>query len=249
VNRNVEVSPETMVPEIIVDSSNNLAEALAARVEAEGRRALGARNRFALALSGGSVAEAFFPRLSRMAFDWAAAEFFWTDERAVSPSDPESNYRLARSLWLDPANVPAERRHPMHADAPDPHLAVTQYADTLIRVLGRPPRLDLVLMGVGPDGHICSLFPGDPLLLQEQWVAYVETAPTPPPRRLTLTLPTLASADLVVLAAFGGAKARVVREALQEREGSSLPVSMLLRRARRALVLLDPAAAGLLSTA
>ena len=239
-----------MVPEIIVDSSENLAERLAARVEAEGRSASGRRRRFALALPGGSVGEAFFPRLSRVALDWAAVEFFWTDERAVSPSDPASNYRLARSLWLDPANVPPERAHRMLGDAPDLGLAASAYADLLTTVLGHPPKLDLVLMGVGPDGHICSLFPGDPLLLEEgRWVGYVEAAPKPPPRRLTLTLPTLASAELIVLAAFGSAKARVVREALQEREGSSLPVSMLLRRARRALVLLDPAAAGLLSTA
>lgn len=237
-----------MVPEIVVDSSHNLAEALAARVEAEGRRSLRARSRFALALSGGSIGEAFFPRLSRAAFDWTAAEFFWSDERAVSQSDPESNYRLARSLWLDPANVPQERRHPMHADAADPQGAAAAYADVLTRLLGTPPSLDLVLMGIGPDGHICSLFPGDPLLLEEeQWVAYVEAAPRPPRRRLTLTLPTLASAELVVLVAFGGAKAPVVRELLEKREGSSLPVSILLRRARHALLLLDPAAAGLLS--
>lgn len=239
-----------MVPEIIVDSSRNLAEVLAARVEAEGRRSLDARGRLAMAVPGGSVGEAFFPRLSRAALDWAAVEFFWTDERAVAHSDPESNYRLARSLWLDPANVPPERRHPMHADAPDPRMAATAYAGVLTGVLGHPPSLDLVLMGVGPDGHICSLFPGDPLLLEEeQWVAYVDAAPKPPHRRLTLTLRTLLSAELVVVAAFGGAKARVIQEALREREGSSLPLSMLLRRARRALVLLDPAAAGLLSTA
>lgn len=235
-----------MVPEIFVDSSENLGDLLAARVEAEARRSFAARSRFALALSGGSVGEAFFARLSRAGVDWAAAEFFWTDERAVAHSDPESNYRLARSLWLDPSNVPQERRHPMEADSPDLHKAATAYASVLTNVLGRPPRLDLVLMGVGPDGHIASLFPGDPLLLEEeQWVAYVETAPKPPPRRLTLTLPTLASAELVVLAAFGSAKARVVREALQESERSSLPVSMLLRRTRRALVLLDRAAASL----
>jgi 6-phosphogluconolactonase len=238
-----------MVPEIVVDSFKNLAEALAARVENEARRSLAARSRFAIALSGGSVGEVFFPRLSRAAVDWAAADFFWTDERAVPQSDPESNYRLARSLWLDPANVPPERRHPMQGDAPDLRAAAAGYADVLTGMLGTPPSLNLVLMGVGPDGHICSLFPGDPHVLEEKrWVAYVDAAPKPPRRRLTLTLPTLASAELVVVAAFGDAKARVVREALHEGEGSSLPVSILLRRASRALVLLDPPAACLLPT-
>jgi 6-phosphogluconolactonase len=236
-----------MLQDIIVDKPAVLGETLAARFQSEARRALAARGRFAMALPGGSVATAFFPRLARAPLDWSRTEFFWGDERAVPPSDPESNYALARSLWLDPAGVPAERVHRMSADAADLDEAAAACADELMRVLGTPPRLDLVLLGVGPDGHVCSLFPGHALLREERlWVAAVRDAPKPPPGRLTLTLPSLAAAELVVVAALGEAKARVVRDALEDGTSSS-PLALVRRRARRILVLLDPPAASLLS--
>ena len=159
---------EIMLPEIIVDTTAKLAEVLSARLERDGLRALAARGRFALALPGGSVARTFFPRLARASFDWSRADFFWGDERAVPVSDPESNYGLARSLWLDPASVPADRVHRIEAESADPVAAAAAYAHDLTRLLGQPPRLDLVLLGVGADGHICSLFPGHSLLREER---------------------------------------------------------------------------------
>jgi 6-phosphogluconolactonase len=141
--------------------------------------------------------------------------------------------------------MPPERVHPMPADAPDLERAAAAYADEMVRILRSPPRLDLVLLGAGPDGHVCSLFPGHPLLREEgRFVAALEDAPKPPPRRLTLTLPALAAAELVVVAAFGEAKARALREAAGDPE-SSLPLALVLRRTRRALILADPAAAAL----
>jgi 6-phosphogluconolactonase len=99
---------------------------------------------------------------------------------------------------------------------------------------------------VGPDGHVCSLFPGHPLLAERRrWVAVVEDSPKPPPRRLTLTLPVLAAAELVVVAALGTSKAEVVREALADKE-SALPLALVVRQARRAVLLLDPDAAQLI---
>ncbi len=236
-----------MLPEIIVDAPLVLAERLAALFESDGQGALAARGFFAVALSGGSVATTFFPRLAHLPFDWSRTEIFWADERAVPTSDPESNYGLARRLWLEPAKVPAQRAHRMEADAQDLERAAAAYRGELVRVLGVPPRLDLVLLGVGQDGHVCSLFPGHPLLLEEgHWVTPVLDAPKPPPRRLTLTLPLLAAAGRVVLAAQGRAKARVLCEAL-ERPDSPLPVALVARRARRVVFLLDPEAASALS--
>jgi len=117
----------------------------------------------------------------------------------------------------------------------------------MVRVLGTPPRLDIALLGTGEDGHICSLFPAHALLREERlWVAAIADAPKPPPRRLTLTLPSLAAAELVVVAALGEAKARAIREAL-EGAASSSPLAMVTRRARATLFLLDPPAASLLS--
>lgn len=233
-----------MLPEIIVDTPRNLAERLAMRLETEGPPAIAARGRYALALSGGSTAGAFFPRLARARLDWSRTDFFWCDERAVPPDDPESNYRLARKLWLDPAQVPSERVHRMQAEAAHLETAADAYAGELTRVLGEPPRLDVALLGVGPDGHVCSLFPNHPLLREERrWVAAITDSPKPPASRLTFTLPTLAAGRLIVVAAFGEEKARVVRAALEDRD-SSLPLALVLRRAQKALVLLDgPAAA------
>ena len=232
-----------MAPQVIVDKPPGLAEALAGRFVDEARKALDARRLFAVALPGGSVADRFFPRLAETALDWSRVHFFWGDERAVPPTDPESNYRAARTLWLEPAGVPATSVHRMEAEAPDAEAAARAYADTLTRVLGSPPRLDLVLLGVGPDGHVCSLFPGHPLLGEEgRLVAVVEDSPKPPARRMTLTLPALAAAGLVVVAALGGSKAEVVREAL-EGAGSELPLARVVRRARRCVFYLDDAAA------
>ena len=110
-----------------------------------------------------------------------------------------------------------------------------------VRCLGLPPRLDIALLGVGTDGHVCSLFPGHALLDEEQqWVGVETAAPKPPTRRLTLTLPTLAAAELIVVAAFGTSKHDAVRSALRDPE-STLPLARALRRARRSLVLLDQA--------
>lgn len=230
-----------MAPKVVVDKPGGLTEALVALLAAEQERAVAERGFFALALPGGSVATAFFPALAASGIDWTRADFFFGDERAVPESDPDSNAGLARRLWLGPAGVSEARVHPVETDAPTLALAAQRYADTLTRVLGTPPRLDVALLGVGPDGHVCSLFPGHAALAARGWTAEVADAPKPPPRRVTLTLPTLAAAGLVVVVALGASKAPVMREALA---GADLPVTRALRAARRALVLLDPEAAG-----
>jgi 6-phosphogluconolactonase len=231
--------------EVVVAEPVALAEALAARLAREARAALAARGAFSIALPGGSVAATFFPRLARAGLDRAHTHFFWCDERGVPPGDPDSNYGLARSLWLEPAAVPDSCVHRMRGEAADLEQAAWDYQGELRRALGDPPRLDVALLGVGPDGHVASLFPGHPLLDEtDRWVAAVEDAPKPPPRRLTLTQPALAAARLVVVAAFGAGKAEVIHAALDEPQ-SILPVARVARRAAAALFLLDPEAAAL----
>jgi 6-phosphogluconolactonase len=235
-----------MTLETHVDKTPALVEALAHRVLEAGRAALDARGTFSIALPGGSMATTFFPALARLPLDWSRTDFFWGDERAVPPLDSESNYALARTSWLAPAGVPAARIHRMAGDEKDLTRAAEAYAAELERVTGRPPRLDLVLLGVGPDGHVCSLFPGHPLLSERRRiVAVIEDSPKPPPRRLTLTRPVLASAEQVVIVALGQGKAAVMREALEDPD-SALPVALVAREARRATVLLDDDAAALL---
>jgi 6-phosphogluconolactonase len=134
----------------------------------------------------------------------------------------------------------------MPADGADLEKAARAYEADLVSALGTPPRLDLALLGVGPDGHVCSLFPGHPLLRERtRRVAAIEDAPKPPPRRLTLTLPALWDTELLVVAALGETKAAAMGEALTD-PASLLPVAQAIRGARRVAVLLDPPSGRLL---
>jgi 6-phosphogluconolactonase len=230
----------------IVDKPEAIPEALARRFAERARSALEARGRFAIAVPGGSVANACFPRLAACPVDWPRVDFFWGDERGVPTTDPDSNFTLARSLWLEKVPVDPQRVHRMRGEREDLTAAAVEYEVEMLRTLGDPPRLDLVILGVGPDGHVCSLFPGQSLLDERsRWVAAVHDSPKPPKRRLTLTLPALLSARDVVVVALGEAKAEVVRAALQDAQ-SELPVALVARRASLGLFLLADAAASLL---
>ena len=229
--------------DIVVADIPALAERLAALVEGDARDAQAARAVFTVAVSGGSTAARLYPRLAEASVDWTRTEVFWVDERIVPPSHPQSNYGLAASLWLWPAGVPAARVHPPNTEDPDFARAAARYAAELERVAGSPPVLDMVLLGVGEDGHVASLFPGRAALEATAPVVSVTDSPKPPPERYTFTLPVLTSARRVVIAAFGASKAEAIREALDEPD-SPLPVARVARDAARVVFLLDPAAHG-----
>jgi 6-phosphogluconolactonase len=195
-----------------------------------------------IVLPGGSVAETFLPVLADAALDWPAIDVFWGDERAVPPEHPDANYRLADELLLAHVSIPPGRVHRMRGEAVPLDAAALAYEAELERVLGTPPRFDIVLLGMGPDGHVCSLFPGHRSLEERsRRVIAVLDSPKPPPSRLTLTLPALDDAAIFV-AAFGASKADVLRQALNEPD-CALPVAQAARRGRSATFLLDPAAA------
>src|SRR4029453_18672555 len=118
---------------------------------------------------------------------------------------------------------------PIPPDDPDLAAAAASYAAELRAVLGEPPRLDVALLGMGPDGHVCSLFPRHPLLRERtRWVAEITDSPKPPPRRLTLTMPVLPGARAIWGGAFGKPKAAIIREAIQD-PTSQLPVALAAR--------------------
>lgn len=228
-----------MRPEVLVAPVKQLLDRLAADVSVEAAHARFRRGLFAMALPGGSVGAHGFPVLATVLFDWDVTHIFWADERAVPASSPDSNFGLADSLWLRKSGASLSSIHPMHADHPDLNAAAVAYSDELVRVLGKTPILDLVLLGVGPDGHVASLFPAHSALSEEQRLALpIVDAPKPPPRRLTLTLPMLTSAERVIVMALGESKAAVMGVALRQKD-AQLPVSLVLRRAQRPLVLLD----------
>ena len=174
-----------------------LAAALAVRVLAAGAAAIAAHGRFALAIPGGSVVSL----LARgLAAPPAAAHWhvFWTDERRVPLSDPQSNFRLAETELLP--KLAGAQVHPLRGSAAD-------YENELRPFLP----LDLVLLGVGEDGHVASLFPGTPAMRETaRLVAEVHDAPKPPPDRVTLTFPVLNGARETLVVAAGAGKAAIV---------------------------------------
>jgi 6-phosphogluconolactonase len=237
-----------MTPRVVVNDLEQLQRTFADVFQARALDVLSRRERCTVGLPGGSVASAFFPVLLRLAVDWSRFDIFWIDERAVPPEHADSNYGMALRMLLVPARVPAARIHRMQGELPEIEQAARRATDELRSIAGDPPALDLVLAGVGEDGHVASIFGGrsapssgaktDP-------VVAVHDSPRPPPRRLTLTLDVLSGAGLVIVAAFGASKAAAMRDAL-ERSGATTPVAELLRRAISPVVLLDREAAGLL---
>lgn len=239
-----------MKPRVVIDDLPQLQVAFAKEFQTQAAEVIGRREKLIVALPGGSVGTAFFPVLAALAVDWTRIEIFWIDERAVPPDHPDSNFALASRLLLVPARVPAARIHRMRGELPDLDQAARRATDELKSIAGDPPHLDLAIVGVGDDGHVASIFGnhsghrdrrslgegGQPS--QELPVIAVHDSPKPPARRLTMTLPVLATASLVIAAAFGASKAGAVRDALLQTDAAT-PLAELLRRASSSLVLLD----------
>jgi 6-phosphogluconolactonase len=224
-----------MRPEVHIGPLGELIEKLSSDVTHEVEYAYARHGRFAMAIPGGSIV----PALRAVPLDWDHTHLFWVDERAVPPSSPDSNFGLAEKVWLGPAGANPSAIHRMPADNPDLNAAAAAYSDEIRRVLGQAPSFDVVLLGVGPDGHVASLFPGHAALSESrELVLPIVDSPKPPPRRMTLTMPILTSAQRLIVMALGKSKAAVMLEALRH-DDSQLPVSLTLRRASRALVLLD----------
>ncbi|HEX6885591.1 MAG TPA: 6-phosphogluconolactonase [Planctomycetota bacterium] len=216
------------------------------RVLAAAAEALAARGRFSLALAGGSTPRAAYARLATAATDWTRWHVFLGDERVVPPDHADSNEGMARAAWL--GRVPA-RLHRVRTEL-GVEAAAADYEAELRRAFdlgpGEVPVLDLVLLGLGPDGHTASLFPGSPAVRErERLVAPVLDAPKPPPQRVTLTFPVLEAARTVLVLVAGADKAAALAAALDEREPEHELVARRLRHARGALAwLADRAALG-----
>jgi len=230
---------------LIVEHETELPRVFAEWLRGVLGRAIAERGQAAFALPGGSAAAALLPELARAPLEWPKLHLFWGDERAVPPDDPESNFALARRLLIDPVGLSPARVHRMEAET-ELGEAAERYSETLVRVLGSPPRLDVALLGLGPDGHVCSLFPGHRVLAAPGWVAAIDDSPKPPPARLTLTLASLRQARVVALTALGSGKAEIMREVLEDPAGS-LPAARVLEAANESVVFLDTDAATLLT--
>ncbi len=248
------------VPEVLVHrDADLLAQAVAARLVTRVVDVQSARGSASVGLSGGTIGTALLAALAaspvRDAVDWRSLDVWWGDERFLPAGDPERNETQARAALLDHVPLDPARVHPMPAsdgrDGDDPEAAAGRYAAALAAAAlpgdhGGVPRLDVLLLGLGPDGHVASLFPEQPALYErERTVVAVRGAPKPPPTRLTLTMPAVQRATEVWVVAAGAEKARAVHLALSDAGPVQVPAAGA-RGLIRTLFLLDEAAASAL---
>jgi 6-phosphogluconolactonase len=171
-------------------------------------------SRCTVALAGGRTPRRLYELLAEESIPWESVHLFWGDERYVPQDDPQSNFRLVRTLLLDRIVIPQENVHPIPTHFEDPEEAAATYEGILREMLGSDPRFDLVLLGMGADGHVASLFPGSAALLESaRWVVAVRTN-VQPPVRITLTLPVINRACRVDLLVAGAEKRGALHRAL-----------------------------------
>jgi 6-phosphogluconolactonase len=215
--------------------------------------AVAARGRACVALTGGGTAKPLFEKLraapARERIPWPGIEFFFTDDRAVPPEHQESNYRIAENELFERVGIDRAQVHRLRGEAKDLDAEAHRAASDLKATAGEPPRLDLVLLGLGPDGHICSLFAGVPASAErgdDQLVRHVAAPEHVEPHieRLTLTPFVVVTARTAVLQVTGDKKAAVLARALKAPEDLiACPAQWLRRAAGRVVVVADAAAA------
>ena len=250
--------PREALPGVwVCPSAEELARTAARRFVDWAWQSIARDGQFHVALSGGSTPQALFRVLASQEFrgqiDWPRVQLFWGDERAVPPDDPESNYGMTRRELLVRVPIPGANVHRMEAEDPNMGRAAHHYEAVLRRYLPLDDRgfpvFHLVFLGMGPEGHTASLFPGSRLLKEtSRWVSTPMVAKLGK-RRMTLTLPVLDAAQRVVFLVAGSEKAAILREVLLGHPTPPLPAQMVQPRNGERIFLVDEAAAALLAEA
>jgi len=227
-----------------------LSRALAEAIVDLAQTSVEKRQRFTIALSGGNTPRTLYSMLAsdyRALIPWQRTHIFWGDERYVSPENPLSNYRMAKETLLDHVPIPRDQAHPMPTLLPEPEEAAEAYEETLMSHFpGQWPRFDLILLGMGPDGHIASLFPHSNVLEEEaRIVAAVREERAEPPSRLTLTIPAINHAAHIHFLIAGANKANALTRALAPNANSkSSPAAAIQPLDGQLVWWVDEAAAG-----
>ena len=252
-------SGEYEIDVAIHDSAFSAATGLADLVARASSTAIAAKGSFTIALSGGSLVKTLEGLVGRSDIDFSRWWVMFVDERVVSLSSPDSNYAAAQESLLRKVPIPASHVITIKEGLPTAQAAehyagrmLDLPADVLPRTAdGRFPVLDLVLLGVGPDGHVASLFPNrKETAITSGWVIPVTASPKPPSERITFTLPVLNAAARVAVVALGAGKAEVVQRALEVQSlPGALPVQMVSPDGGRLSWILDQAAAAHLQVA
>ncbi|KAH7440268.1 hypothetical protein KP509_04G099200 [Ceratopteris richardii] len=221
----------------IQDLTTSLADYISERADA----AVKDRGSFSIALSGGSListmSKLYEPPYNKI-IDWSKWHVFWADERVVPRNHPDSNYKLAKDGLLSKVPIIPGQVYSINdslsadAAAEDYEFGLRQLVKTRIvdaASSSDSPKFDLILLGMGPDGHIASLFPGHPLTHEkDKWIASIKDSPKPPPERITFTFPVINSAANVAMVITGSNKADVLQKAFGEKQDTGvLPVQMV----------------------
>jgi 6-phosphogluconolactonase len=223
----------------VLPDADSVARKAAAIIAREARAAVAARGSFIMAVSGGRTPWMMLRALSNQDMPWDKVHVVQVDERVAPAGHPDRNLTHLHDSLLKQARLPMDRIHAMPVDASDLEVAATQYASTLQELAGSPPVLDLVHLGLGPDGHTASLVPGDPVLNVTDTDVTV-TGIYQGRRRMTLTYPILNRSRCILWLVTGSDKAGMLTRL---RDGDqSIPAGLVRRD--QALVLLDRAAAG-----
>jgi 6-phosphogluconolactonase len=246
----------TAAPEVLVHADGSLlAKAVAARLVTRLVDAVSTAGLAHLVLTGGGIGTAVLAELAaapaRDAVDWQAVDFWWGDERFAPTGHPDRNDTGARAALLDKIDVDPARVHPVPGpdgpDGDDPDAAAARYAAELAAATrpsdpGPVPAFDVLMLGIGPEGHVASIFPGQPAVHDDRPVVAVRDSPKPPPTRVSLTFPSIQAAREVWILASGAEKSEAISQALWGASPDELP-AVGARGQQRTLFLLDAAAA------
>ncbi len=224
---------------VVFEDSKTVAEHAAALIARNARQAFQERRKFVIAVSGGRTPWIMLGNLANQEVPWGGVHIFQVDERIAPEGEADRNLTHLREALLRAAPIDPITIHAMVVDCPDLEGAAELYGRTLRAITGQPPVIDLVHLGLGPDGHTASLVPGDPVLnVHDKDVAV--TQPYQGRRRMTLTYPVLNRARQVLWVVTGGEKAKALHQLLDR--DSSFPGGLVAQE--RALVFADEAAAG-----
>lgn len=241
-----------MQPEIrVLKTATDLFEAAAAEFAAQASAAVRASGRFTVALSGGSTPKTLYSLLAtKPGIPWDKICIFWGDERHVPPDQPESNYRMANEALLSKVPVLPQSIFRIHAEEKDAASAALQYEQTLKDFFhlspGQFPRFDLIFLGVGPDGHTASLFPGTAALNETKRLVVSNWVPKFNTDRITFTFPVLNAAACVIFLLSGADKAATLQEVL-ENKSADLPSQKVRPTNGKLIWMVDEPAARTLS--
>lgn len=232
------MTPASGIKVEVMDTAEAVAKKAAEIIAQEARVAAAARRRFVMAVSGGRTPWVMLHALAGLNFPWQAVEIVQVDERVAPRDDEERNLTHLRESLLDQTPLSAAQIYEMPVESPELGLAAADYAATLRQLLGTPPVLDLVHLGLGPDGHTASLVPGDPVLAVRNADVAVSNS-YQGRRRMTLTYPVLNRARRILWVVTGGEKAASLRRLIDG--DTTIPAGNVRRDG--AVVVADKAAA------